>query len=423
VIEAAFITAFLIATVALFVVAVSTLAWMIDSWRTPLALGQMPFPEPDEPRLSFSLLVPARHEEAVLAHTVRRLLAQDHPYLEVLVIVGDDDPGTTAVAERLATEDPRVRVVVDDSVPKNKPKALNRALAYCSGQITGVFDAEDVVAPQLLRHVDATFRKTRAHLVQGGVQLMNYRSSWWALRNTLEYFFWFSSRLHFHARSGFIPLGGNTIFIRTDLLRLVDGWDVNCLAEDCELGVRLSAAGARTAVAYSPELATREETPPTLKGLLKQRTRWNQGYLQVLRKGEWRRLPTWRKRLMARYLLSMPFMQAFSGVLIPISVLSMLLFKAPPLFVMITLIPMLPTLGTIGVEIIGLMEFDRMFGLQVRIRDYVKLALGSVPYQLFLAVAAIRATVREFRGDATWEKTEHVGAHLVELGAEGSGPR
>ena len=48
---------------------------------------------------------------------------------------------------------------------------------------------------------------------------------------------------------------------------------------------------AKVDVAYDPMLVTREETPGTLWALLKQRTRWSQGFLQVLRKGEWRRLP------------------------------------------------------------------------------------------------------------------------------------
>ena len=230
----------------LFVVAVTTLAWMLDSWRTPHAVGQMPFPEPDEPQLSFSLIVPARHEEAVLADTVARLLRQNHPALQVVLVVGDDDPGTAAVARSLAGARPARRVVVDDSVPKNKPKALNRALPHCTGadrrrlRRRGRGGARAAHATSTRASVS-----TGAHVVQGGVQLMNYRSSWWALRNTLEYFFWFASRLHFHARNGFIPLGGNTVFVRTDLLRLVGGWDVDCLAEDCELGIRLSVAGAQ----------------------------------------------------------------------------------------------------------------------------------------------------------------------------------
>jgi cellulose synthase/poly-beta-1,6-N-acetylglucosamine synthase-like glycosyltransferase len=410
-----FVVLYSLVTVVLFVVAATTLAWMIDSWRTPRALGQMPFPDPDEPRLSFSLIVPARHEEAVLADTIRRLLQQHHPALEVLVVVGDDDPGTAAVAHGLADADPRVTVVVDDSPVKNKPRALNRALAHCSGQVTGVFDAEDEVAANLLEHVDACFRATGAHVVQGGVQLMNYRSSWWSLRNTLEYFFWFSSRLHFHARNGFIPLGGNTVFIRTDLLKLVGGWDTECLAEDCELGIRLSAAGAHVAVAYSPQLATREETPPSLHGLIKQRTRWNQGYLQVLRKGEWRRLPTRGKRAMARYLLASPFLQAVAGVLIPVSLVSMVLFKAPALFVLLTFVPLVPTLATLAIEVIGLAEFNRMFTLNARLRDYLKLVAGALPYQLLLSAAAIRASYREIRGERGWEKTEHVGAHRDDM--------
>lgn len=405
---------YLLATTLLFVVAVTTLSWMVDSWRTPEAVDETGFPVPDEPRLSFSLLVPARHEEAVLANTVTRLLQQDHPHFEVLVIVGHDDPATATVAAELEAGDPRVRVVVDTHEVKNKPKALNSALAECEGDLVGVFDAEDEVSTSLLRHVDACFRATNAHVVQGGVQLMNFRSSWWSLRNVLEYFFWFSSRLHYHARKRFIPLGGNTVFVRTDLLRLARGWDPECLAEDCELGIRLSSWGARVAVAFSPELATREETPPTLRGLIKQRTRWNQGFLQVLRKGEWRRLPSFGQRCMAVYLLAMPFAQAFAGVLIPVSLFTMLFVRAPDLFVMLTFAPLVPTLATVCVEVVGLHEFGRQFGEKVRVRDYGKLVIGTLPYQLVLAAAAIRASYRELKGVRTWEKTEHVGAHRTE---------
>ena len=407
--------AYLGAMALLFVVALTTLMWMVDSWRTPEAAAETAFPVPDEPHLSFSLLVPARHEEAVLANTVRRLLVSDHPQFEVLVIVGHDDPGTEAVARRLAADDVRVRVVVDSHAVKNKPKALNTALPLCRGRVVGVFDAEDEVAPALLRHVDACFRATGAHVVQGGVQLMNLRSSWWSLRNVLEYFFWFSSRLHYHARARFIPLGGNTVFVRTDLLRKANGWDPHCLAEDCELGVRLSSWGARVAVAFDAGLATREETPPTLGGLFKQRTRWNQGFLQVLRKGEWRRLPTRSQRALAVYLLAMPFAQAAAGLLLPISLFTMIFVKTPDVFVMLTFLPLLPTLATIALEAVGLREFGRVFAIHVRVRDYAVLVAGTVPYQIILAAAAVRASYREARGVRTWEKTDHVNAHRLSV--------
>ena len=240
---------------------------------------------------------------------------------------------------------------------------------------------------------------------------MNLQSSWWSLRNCLEYYFWFRSRLHFHAKARFIPLGGNTVFIRTDLLRDAGGWDAECLAEDCEIGVRLSTQGARVVVAYDPEVVTREETPGSLKSLYKQRTRWNQGFLQVLRKGEWRKLPTRRQRLMARYLLTMPFLQAFTGVMIPISLVLMFLVKVPTVIALVTFLPIAPTLVAVVVETVGVSDFGRLYGVRMRARDYARLLLGTFPYQVFLAAAAIRSVVRELRGDGSWEKTEHTNAH------------
>jgi glycosyltransferase XagB len=402
-----------LASLGLTAIAATTLWWMLHAWRTPASLVATGFATSAAgPRHSFSLIVPARHEEAVLGATLDRLAASDHPSFEVLAVVGDDDPATRQVAEDAAARHPdRVRVLVDASQPKNKPRALNTALPACAGTVTAVFDAEDEVHPELLRHVDGRFSDTGADVVQGGVQLMNYGSSWYALRNVLEYYFWFRSRLHFHAQHRFIPLGGNTVFIRTERLREAGGWDPDCLAEDCEIGVRLSSRGARVAVAYDPALVTREETPGSVAELFRQRTRWNQGFLQVLRKGEWRRLPTVRQRLLARYTLAMPFLQAFAGVMIPVSLATMILLDLPVLAALLTFVPMVPTLATLAVEAAGLGEFCRGYGRRATPLDHLRLLLGTFPYHLLLGGAALRAVLREQRGERGWEKTAHVGAH------------
>ena len=397
----------------LFGVASATVWWMLHAWRDPATYHATGFAsESGLPSLSFSLLVPARHEQAVLGATLAQLQRLDYPLFEVIVIVGHDDPETAAVAHHAAELDPeRIRVVVDHSIPKNKPKALNAALPLCRGEIVGVFDAEDEVDRRLLRAVDRAFRATGAEVVQGGVQLINFRSSWYSLRNCLEYFFWFRSRLHLHEQHRFIPLGGNTVFVRSDVLRSADGWDADCLAEDCELGVRLSARGARISVCYDPHLVTREETPDTLWALLKQRTRWNQGFLQVLRKGEWRRLPTLSERLLARYTLAQPFLQAFAGIAIPIAVVTAIIAHVPVGIALITFLPAVPTIAMVVFEAVGLREFCRVYYMRPRTLDYVRLIAGAPLYQLVLAAAACRAVLRELRGQRGWEKTAHSGAH------------
>jgi len=406
------IAAYAAVALLLFVVALTNLCWMLEAWRSPAGLDATGFRQLDEPQLTFSLIVPARHEEAVLERTIESLCQLDHPGFEIIVVIGHEDEATYDVARRAAARHPdQVGIVIDENWPKNKPKALNSALPYCRADIVGVFDAEDSVAPTLLRYVDASFRANDAHVVQGGVQLMNYRSNWFAVRNVMEYYFWFRSRLHFHARQRFIPLGGNTVFVRRDLLQQVGGWDPECLAEDCELGVRLSSMGARVAVAYDPALVTREETPATLKQLFRQRTRWNQGFLQVLRKGEWRKLPTLRQRLLARFTLWMPFLQAFAGLMIPVAILTAFLVKAPVGLVLLAYASLLPLAVTIVVECAGLHEFCRSYGTKARLLDYLRLVIGTPLYQAVLGAAAVRAAARELRGRRGWEKTTHIGAH------------
>jgi cellulose synthase/poly-beta-1,6-N-acetylglucosamine synthase-like glycosyltransferase len=397
------------------VIATTTLVWMLYAWRTPHSFTESRLSRDSrEPAHTFSLIVPARHEEAVLEVTLERLSQSDHPAFEIIVVVGDDDPATRKVAERLAARRPdRVKVVVDSSCPKSKPKALNTALPHCTGTITGVFDAEDDVHPDLLQRVDQCFQATDADIVQAGVQLMNFHSSWLTVHNVLEYYFWFRSRLHRHARQRFIPLGGNTVFIRTHVLRSVDGWDAECLAEDCELGVRLSSLGAHTAVFYEPELVTREECPPTLSAFVRQRTRWSQGYLQTLSAGYWRRLPL-PQQLLGVYILAMPFAMAIAWVLIPIAIGTAIGLKAPVPITLMSFLPALPMISMLVADVVGLGEFCREYGGRRSPRDYVRLIFGLPLYQAVLTFSAARAVVRELCGIRGWEKTAHLGLHLAQ---------
>jgi hypothetical protein len=216
----------------------TTAILMLYAWRRERSLQEIVFSAVTRPpRHSFSLILPARHEEKVLAQTVASIADLRHPAFEVIVVVGDDDPETHEVASRATASDRRFRVVVDRHEHKNKPRALNTALGHCRGQIVGVFDAEDQVAAQVLLAVDQSFQEDAVQIVQGATQLMNYHSSWFSVRNVLEYYFWFKSRLHYHGGVGFIPLGGNTVFIRRDWLLHAGGWDPHR-----RLGPRLAVA-------------------------------------------------------------------------------------------------------------------------------------------------------------------------------------
>lgn len=391
-----------------------TLWWMMHAWRTPEANERTGFPAADEPELSFSIIMPCRDERYdVMATTLRRLLTQSHPRVEVVLSVGDDDETTVGFAHRLAALHPgRVKVSVNTDPVKNKPRQLNTALAVCTGDVVGIVDAESITAPGLLARVDTTFRARNADVVQGAVHLVNYRARWFTLRNCMEYRVYFRSRLHGHADAGFIPLGGNTVFVWRSLLEEVGGWDGDCLAEDCEIGVRLSVLRKKVVCVYDPSLVTLEEAPESVPSFVKQRTRWALGFMQVLAKGEWRRLPTRRQRLSAWWTLVQQYAMAFTGVVLPLGVVAALTLKVPSGVALLTYLPLMPALVTIGFELFLLHEFGRHMAFKITVRDYVKLVVTTPFYQVLLAWSAVRAVVKYARGDFAWAKTAHTGAHL-----------
>jgi cellulose synthase/poly-beta-1,6-N-acetylglucosamine synthase-like glycosyltransferase len=180
--SAVLIMSVLLLTIFMCAVAASSLWLKLYAYRTPESFDAISFSEPTTPEHGFSLILPARHEERVLANTIDTLMGQTHPRFELLVVVsGDDDEATRRVAlDKAAEHDDRLRVV-EVFGKKNKPRALNAALPLCHYDIVGVKDAESIVSPDLLRYVDTRFTETGVAVVQSGVQLMNFHSSWWSL--------------------------------------------------------------------------------------------------------------------------------------------------------------------------------------------------------------------------------------------------
>ena len=432
------LAAWTIVSLLMLLVASLTLVRGQYSWQRPERVHHVDLTGNLAPRNRFSLIVPAR-DEPVLGRTLTQILAGDYPgdLVELVVMVSYDevDQETRRVAEEIAGRHSNVRVVAPEGSRRSKPLSLEDARRHCTGDLVGVVDAESLLAGGLLRYVNTlALRHADVGIFQGGVQLMNARAtawrraadhspiraflhwldagtSWWRARNCLEYYIWFMSRLRFQARARFIPLGGNTVFIRRTVLERLGGWDVSCLTEDCDLGVRASAAGIPTAVFYHPDLTTREETPESLTKLIIQRTRWMMGFMQVLFKGDWRALPGARQRIMAVEMLTMPFFQALAGVLLPVSLVLTLFLAAPTGLVIVFWLPFGATVMTVFSEQAAFREFAEAYGLDLRRWDSVRLVLCAPLYQLALSAAAVRATARLLRGRVEWEKTSHSGAH------------
>jgi cellulose synthase/poly-beta-1,6-N-acetylglucosamine synthase-like glycosyltransferase len=247
------------------------------------------------------------------------------------------------------------------------------------------------------------------------VQLINARDHWFSIHNCLEYFFWFKSRLHFHANVGMIPLGGNTVFLRRDLIERVGGWDEACLTEDADIGIRLSTLGEPIRVVYRADWVTQEETPHTIAALIKQRTRWHQGFLQVLGKGDWKRLPGWPRKLLALITLGAPIMDAVLVTALPFVIAASFFVRLPVPVALLSWAPLYGVLFQVIATCVAAPLFAKEFGQRLPLLMLLRVPLTYLPYQWLLSVGAVRAVARQLKRQSNWEKTEHVGAHRIAL--------
>ncbi|MGA2284861.1 MAG: glycosyltransferase [Dehalococcoidia bacterium] len=409
----------LLISLGLFSQAIYSNLLLVYAWDKPGRVESRGGPEALlPPRLRFTLLVPARHEEQVIAQTIQQVARIDYPpdLMEIIIVCERNDRGTIRAARRgirsvSSPSSPRLRLATFSDGPINKPHGLNKALQLARGDVVGVFDAEDDVQPGILQTVNTILLSEPVDVVQGAVQLVNHESTWFSALNCVEYFLWFNSRLHHDALAGALPLAGNTVFVRRAFLTRVGGWDDGCLTEDADLGFRLSALGARLKVFSSPALATREETPLTVGAFVRQRTRWHQGFLQVLRKGDWLRMPSLRARVLALHTLTQPLTGSLSALLWPAAAIMVAIVKLPILIVLVSFLPLYAFVLTLLTLVVGYRLFTQEFGLRFRISRALLMAVAFVPYSWMLAIASLRAIAREVRGSHGWEKTEHVGSH------------
>jgi cellulose synthase/poly-beta-1,6-N-acetylglucosamine synthase-like glycosyltransferase len=230
-----------------------------------------------------SLIVPLYKEPDVAATLVANLARLDYPpeRLDVLLAVEADD--TTTRAALMSTPlPPGFRVLtVPDGHPRTKPRALNFALNFARGEIIGVYDAEDRPEPDQITRITARFadRPPQVACLQGRLDYYNARHNLLSRLFAIEYANWFRVLLPGVQRLGLVvPLGGTTLFLRKSALVGIGGWDAHNVTEDAELGLRLARRGYRTEIV---DTTTFEEANAAVLPWIRQRARWQKGYLMT----------------------------------------------------------------------------------------------------------------------------------------------
>lgn len=362
-----------------------------------------------------SLIVPLFQEHDIAHALVARLSRLDYPRerLDVLLAVEQDDP-TTRKALAAAKLPAWFRVItVPTGHPRTKPRALNFALNFARGEIIGIYDAEDRPDPDQILRIARRFADSPPDVacLQGQLDYYNARHNVLARLFAIEYATWFRVLLPGVERLGLVvPLGGTTLFLRRSALDAVGGWDAHNVTEDAELGLRLARRGYRTELI---ETTTFEEANAAVVPWIRQRARWQKGYLMTWAIAMRAPRSLWRDLGTLRFLaIQVQFLCAVAGFLVAPLLWSLMIKPFGLAHPLDALMPPLGygILGTAFVASVVLSMGIAVFATRpAHLRQHRPYVLLSELYFLLATVSAWRAALDMFVRPFWWAKTAHGG--------------
>ncbi len=351
----------------------------------------------------FSIVIPAKNEEAVVARCLEGLLRQDYPRarMEVIVVEGGSNDATRDICLEFARRFPSVVRVLSQATSTGKPAALNFALPHITGDIVGVFDADSLPERDVLQKIASNFQDPIVMAVQGRTNSLNEEKNILTEVAAMEERAWLQSMVNGREKLNlFVPLTGSCQFVRRRILDEMRGWAEDCLAEDVELSLRL--VEENLLVKYDSEVCSRQETPSSLRSLIKQRTRWYRGYMEAaLKYGRLLRNPR-MKTIDAEVSLMGPFVMVLC--------LASYLNWALSMFIPMETIGLFPNLSTLAVILTSVTLFSMGTALAfmekpTKVRNLIWIPFIYAYWFLQTVIASWALLQMVLRRRRAWQKT------------------
>lgn len=258
-----------------------------------------------------SIIIPAKNEEKVIGRLLKALLKIKYPKdrMEIIIVEDGSNDRTPQICNKFVQEYPRLIKFFHRSTSNGKPSALNYGLKYAKGDLIAVFDADNVPQPDVLLKVVKYFDDPKVAAVQGTTCAINADQNMLTKLIAYEEALWLKNYIQGKdILNLFVPLTGSCQFIRRDIVEEINGWDERFLSEDVEMSARLTELGYK--VRYAPDIISWQEAPSSIIQLIKQRIRWNRGFMEVAIKYG-RLLKSFKKKTVdAEITLMGPYIQA-----------------------------------------------------------------------------------------------------------------
>ncbi len=232
-----------------------------------------------------AVIVPCRNEGETVAATTESLLALNYPKdkLEIILVDNASTDNTSLVMARYANN-PQVKVVY--AAERGKHNAVNAGIAVADAEFIGCLDGESFVEPDALREIIPCFDRPNVAAATSAMSVHNPRNILEHMQNA-EYSFGITMRHAISSINGLYVTPGPFSFYRRSVIQELGGFRFGHQTEDMEMALRIQKAGYE--IENAPRARVYTKAPRTVRGLIRQRMRWTNGFLRNVL-GEYRGL-------------------------------------------------------------------------------------------------------------------------------------
>ncbi len=225
-----------------------------------------------------SMIVPCFNEGKTLASTITSLLSLEYPQdkLEILVVDDGSKDDTSVIGKGFAAKHANVHYFYKEN--GGKYTALNFAIEKSTAELVGCLDADSFVESDALVEVVKKFNEDSSVAAIVPVMRVHNPKNMLEVMQMAEYTFGIFVKKIFDNLGAITVLPGPFSIYRREVFSIVGPFKHAHNTEDMEIAFRIQKHGLRIVNAHTAFVNT--TVPKTVATLIKQRTRWTQGFLQ-----------------------------------------------------------------------------------------------------------------------------------------------
>ncbi|MDO8524523.1 MAG: glycosyltransferase [bacterium] len=223
-----------------------------------------------------SLIIPCYNEEKNISKTLQSILNLDYPRENLEIIVVDDGSidKTLAIAQEFAKKDNRIEVFHKEN--GGKYTALNFAIEKSQNPFVGTVDADSFLQKDSIKKIMEQFEEPQIMAVISTVRIANPKTIFEGVQY-VEYLMGSLYRKAFAFLNSVSVVPGPLSVFNKKVFSKIGLYKKAHQTEDFEFALRMQKANLK--IAYAIDAIVYTQGCRTFMELLRQRLRWNRGFL------------------------------------------------------------------------------------------------------------------------------------------------